>query len=106
MRGSLYLCSSWSLDSLLVCTAKNIVTVTGNNDSLLVVSLVTKFRGTECHNGVEREDFCFSFFHCEIRGTECNNGKAFVFHFFTVKLGNLNFVTRGRLSFFIFSVKN
>jgi hypothetical protein len=33
----------------------------------------------------------------------CHNGKAFVFHFFTVKLGGPN-VTTGRLLFFIFSL--
>jgi len=44
----------------------------------------------------QRESFCFNFFHTKIRGPKfCHNGNPFVLIFFTLKLGDLNFVTRG-----------
>ena len=49
------------------------------------------------------ESFCFNFFHTKIRGPKfCHKGEAFIFNFFTQKLGDLlgdlNFVTTNKLS--------
>ena len=55
----------------------------------------------------QRECFCFKFFHTKLRGPKfCHKGEAFIFNFFSQKLGDLlgdpNFVTTRRLSLFLF----